>query len=157
MTPGLPSRACLAVRFTAKNGDHAEAGKIWENRFYTEKMGRQGPKCTQIDESTCQGVIWACQNFFSFTIHSVAVTFLDVIFHLLHLVLNRQNMDFSPALISYFSAQIFNISQRKELPRSAGVKTTEFSRAFQISVWVTRPERPKGVKDEVKQARRAAT
>ena len=24
----LGSRACLAVRFTAKNGDHAEAGKI---------------------------------------------------------------------------------------------------------------------------------
>ena len=74
-------------------------------------MSPQVPKCTQIDESTCQGVIWACQNFFSFTIHSVAVTFLDVIFHLLHFVLNRQNMDFSPALISYFSAQIFNISQ----------------------------------------------
>ena len=25
---GEDSRACLAVRFTAKNGDHAEAGKI---------------------------------------------------------------------------------------------------------------------------------
>ena len=27
------NRACLAVRFKAKNGDHAEAGTIWANRF----------------------------------------------------------------------------------------------------------------------------
>ena len=34
-------RASLSVRFTDKNGDHAEAGKIWENPFCTEKMARQ--------------------------------------------------------------------------------------------------------------------
>ena len=31
-------RASLSVRITDKNGDHAEAGKIWENRFCTEKL-----------------------------------------------------------------------------------------------------------------------
>ena len=28
-------------------------------------MGQQGPKCTHMDEDTCQGVIYACQNFFT--------------------------------------------------------------------------------------------
>ena len=32
------SRACLAERFSAKNGDPPEAGKFWENRFFTGKM-----------------------------------------------------------------------------------------------------------------------
>ena len=48
------------------------------------------------------------------------------------------------------------LGNEKSYRRSAGVKTTGFSRAFQISAWVTRPECPKGVKGEVKQARRAA-
>ena len=30
------SRACLAVRFTAKSGDPPEARKIQENRFFTK-------------------------------------------------------------------------------------------------------------------------
>ena len=34
--------------------------------------------------------------------------------------------------------------------RSAGVKTTVFFRAFQLTAWVTWPELPKGAKDEVK-------
>ena len=40
------SRASLAVRFTAKyvTNDHAEAGKIWENGFYTGKMDQQTQK-----------------------------------------------------------------------------------------------------------------
>ena len=33
------SRACLAVRFTAKNGDNHGAGKIWENWIFTGKTG----------------------------------------------------------------------------------------------------------------------
>ena len=74
----LPSRACLAVRFTAKNGDPPGAGKIWENRFLTGKMGQQGPKCTQMDEDTCQGFRGAGRNFFSFTIQAVALTFPKV-------------------------------------------------------------------------------
>ena len=58
--PGVgvaPRRASLSVRITDKNGDHAEAGKIWENQFFTRKMNHHIPKCTQIDEGTCQGVI----------------------------------------------------------------------------------------------------
>ena len=35
------------------------------------------------------------------------------------------------------------------------VKTIGFSKAFQISAWVARPERPKGAKDKVKQAQMA--
>ena len=41
------------------------------------------------------------------------------------------------------------LGNREWYHRSAGVKTAV--------AWVTRPERPKDVKDEVKQARRAAT
>ena len=33
------SRASLTVRITVKNGDPSGAGKIWENRFFTGKMG----------------------------------------------------------------------------------------------------------------------
>ena len=64
----LSRRASLSVRITDKNGDHAEAGKIWENQFFTRKMGLHGPKNTQIHKSTCQGPRGACPNFFSFTI-----------------------------------------------------------------------------------------
>ena len=63
--PGLgggvePRRANLSVRFTDKNGNHAEAGKIWENQIFTVKMGLHRPKCTQMYESICQGFrnIW---------------------------------------------------------------------------------------------------
>ena len=38
--------------------------------------------------------------------------------------------------------------------RSADVKTTKFSSAFYLYAWATRPERPKGVRDEVKQNQR---
>ena len=53
-------QANLSVRFTDKNGDHAEAGKIWENQIFTVKMGLHRPKCTQMYESICQGFrnIW---------------------------------------------------------------------------------------------------
>ena len=42
--PGTTRRASLSVRITDKNGDRAEAGKIWENQFYTGKMDQQTPK-----------------------------------------------------------------------------------------------------------------
>ena len=42
------------------------------------------------------------------------------------------------------------LGKEKSYRRPAGVKTTGFSRAFQLPAWVTRPERPKAVKDEVK-------
>ena len=100
-------RASLSVRFTDKNGDHAEAGKIWENQVFTKKMSNHRPKCTQIDEGTCQGVIWACQNFFPFTILAVGVTFLNMILHLLQ---NSPKLRFqiSFGAISYFSAPVFH-------------------------------------------------
>ena len=59
-------------------GDPPGAGKIWENRFYTGKMGPHWPENAQMDISTCQRPRGACQNFFSFTIQAVAVTFLKV-------------------------------------------------------------------------------
>ena len=42
----------MSVRFTLtdKNGDHAEAGKIWENQIFTVKMGLHRQKCTQMYE-----------------------------------------------------------------------------------------------------------
>ena len=42
------------------------------------------------------------------------------------------------------------LGNEKSYRRSAGVKMTGFARAFQISAWITWPERPKGTKDEVK-------
>ena len=36
-------------------GDHAEAGKIWENWIYTRKMDHHRAKCTLMDVSICQG------------------------------------------------------------------------------------------------------
>ena len=66
------------MRFTAKNGDPPGAGKIWENRFYTGKMGPHWPENAQMDISTCQRPRGACQNFFSFTIQAVAISFLKV-------------------------------------------------------------------------------
>ena len=98
--------ASLSVRITDKNGDHAEAGKIWENQFFTRKMGPHGPENTQIHESTCQGPRGACQNFFSFTIQAAGVTFPKVILHLLQNVLN-QNFWISLTVISYFSPSVF--------------------------------------------------
>ena len=70
-------------------------------------MSNHRPKCTQIDEGTCQGVIWACQNFFPFTILAVGVTFLNVILHLLQ---NSPKWRFqiSFGAISYFSAPVFH-------------------------------------------------
>ena len=49
------------------------------------------------------------------------------------------------------------LGNEKSYQRSTGVKTNGVSRAFQISDWVTRPERLKGAQEEVKQAQRAAT
>ena len=84
------------------NGDHAEAGKIWENQFYTGKMGLHGPENTQIHQGTCQGPRGACQNFFSFTIQSAATTFPEVI---LKFAARGPNFTWicSVQLISYFS------------------------------------------------------
>ena len=95
------------MRITDKNGDHAEAGKIWENWFLTRKMDPHGPKCTQIDEGTCQGVIWACDNFFLFTNLVAGVTFLKVI---LRFVQNYVIWQFQISFeaISYFSAPVFH-------------------------------------------------
>ena len=42
-------------------------------------MGQQGPKCTQMDEDTCQGFRGAGRNFFLFTIQAAATTFPEVI------------------------------------------------------------------------------
>ena len=100
------SRASLTVRITVKNGDPSGAGKIWENRFCTGKMGHYGAKCTQIDESMCQGVICTCQNFFPFTNLAVGVTFLKVILQLLQ---NAPIWSFwiSLAVTSYLSAPVF--------------------------------------------------
>ena len=41
------------------------------------------------------------------------------------------------------------LGNEKSYRRSAGVKPTGFLSAFQLPAWVTRPERPKGAKDEV--------
>jgi len=73
----------------------------------------------------------------------------------------QKQIEFLDFWISGFWISVFfldfwpYLGNEKSYRRSTGVKTTGFSRAFQISVWVTRHERPKGVKDEVKQARRA--
>ena len=48
----LSSRASLTVRFTVKSGDPPGAGKIWENRFCTEKMDQQDSKNGQKQEDT---------------------------------------------------------------------------------------------------------
>ena len=77
------SRACLTVRFTVKNGDPPEHGKIWENRFFTGKMDHQGHETPQTYETTCHLGCGTCQNFFSFTFVAVGVTFLKVILKLL--------------------------------------------------------------------------
>ena len=53
---GRSRRANLSVRFTDKNGDRAEAGKIWENQIFTIKRGLHRPKCPQMCESICQGI-----------------------------------------------------------------------------------------------------
>ena len=100
------SRASLTVRITVKNGDPSEAGKIWENRFCTGKMGNHGAKCTQIDEGMCQGVICTCQNFFPFTNLAAGVTFLKVIFQFPKKVLNRSFL-ISLAVFSYLSPPVF--------------------------------------------------
>ena len=62
--PQSTSRACLAERFSAKNGDPPEAGKFWENRFFTGKMDHWGQKNAQVDDTICQGPRRTCQNFF---------------------------------------------------------------------------------------------
>ena len=103
---GGPSRASLTVRFTVKNGDPPGAGKIWENRFCTGKMGHHGAKCTQIDEGMCQGVICTCQNFFPFTNLPAGVTFLKVILQFPKKVLNRSFL-ISLAVFSYLSPPVF--------------------------------------------------
>ena len=69
----------MAVRFTAKNGDYAEAGKIWENQIFTRKMDYGGAKCTQIDESICQGFRNTRRNQFSFIFQAVTACSFDVI------------------------------------------------------------------------------
>ena len=80
---GQSSRACLTVRFTVKNGDPPEHGKIWENRFFTGKMDHQGHETPQTYETTCHLGCGTCQNFFSFTFVAVGATFLKVTLKLL--------------------------------------------------------------------------
>ena len=77
------SRASLTVRFTVKNGDPPEHGKIWENRFFTGKMDHQGHETPQTYETTCHLCCGTCQNFFSFTFVTVGTTFLKVTLKLL--------------------------------------------------------------------------
>ena len=72
-------------------------------------MGPHGPENTQIHESTCQGPMGACQNFFSFTHFVAGVTFPKVTLRLPKKVLN-QKIWISLAVISYLSAPIFLIS-----------------------------------------------
>ena len=106
--PGT-SRACLAERFSAKNGDPPEAGKFWENRFFTGKMDHQGQKNAQVDDTICQGPRRTCQNFFSFTIVAVGVTFLMVILKLFKNVL-KSNFRISPGAQFHISRQQFALS-----------------------------------------------
>ena len=77
----LTSRACLAVRFTAKNGDTPGAGKNWENWIFTGKMGHWGHKNAQIGKETCQLSCGTCQIFL-FTVVAMGVTFIKVILNL---------------------------------------------------------------------------
>ena len=102
-------RASLSVRITDKNGDPPGAGKIWENRFFTRKMGPHGPENTQIHQSTCQSPMGACQNFFSFTIQAAGVTFPKVIFHLLQKCTKLIFMDFSGSDFIFVSNSISHL------------------------------------------------
>ena len=56
-----------------------KTGKIWEIQFFTTNMGHHRPKCTQIDESTCQAFRRACKNKNPFTIQAAASIFPEVI------------------------------------------------------------------------------
>ena len=71
-----PSRACLAMRFTAKNGDTPGAGKFLENWFFTGKMGHKGqktPKSVRKHVSWAVGLVrnlfrsllWPCESLSS--------------------------------------------------------------------------------------------
>ena len=61
-------------------GDHAEAGKIWEDQLFAIEAGLCRPKCTQMDESICQGFRNSWRNWFSLIFQVVAAGFLKVIF-----------------------------------------------------------------------------
>ena len=61
------------------------------------------------------------------------------------------------ALAPALSQKIWMATSCGLLEIHSRVKMTGFSKAFQISAWVTEPERPKGAKEEVTQARRAAS
>ena len=101
-----PRRASLSVRITDKNGDPPGGGKIWENQFFTRKMGLHGPENTQIHQSTCQGPMGACQNFFSFTIQAAGVTFPKVIFQFMQKYGKLIFMDFSGSDFIFVSTSI---------------------------------------------------
>ena len=80
---------------------------------------------------------WRCTNE-----DTIKVVFLDVIYKMLTCQ--------APTFWKFYSCMIFFIS----------LWFFYFSNALSnhcTVVWVTRPERPNGVKDEVKQARRTAT
>ena len=130
------SRACLAVRFTAKNGDPPGAGKIWENWFYTGKMGPRGPENAQIDTSTCQGPRGTCQNFFSFTIQAAATTFPEVI---LRFAARGPKFTWicSVQLISYFSLIFFNISPPPPLQCTTLTGTAGMFFLFKVYIFST--------------------
>ena len=61
-------------------GDHAEAGKIWEDQIFAMEAGLCTPKCTQMDESICQGFRNSWRKWFSLIFQVVAAGFLKVIF-----------------------------------------------------------------------------
>ena len=88
-------------------------------------MGHHGAKCTQIDESMCQGVICTCQNFFPFTNLVVGVTFLKVILQLLQKCTNLVIPDFSGCFFIFVTTSISHI------PPSPLVQCT----ALSINAW----------------------
>ena len=88
-------------------------------------MGHHGAKCTQIDESMCQGVICTCQNFFLFTNLAAGVTFLKVILQLLQKCTNLVIPDFSGCFFIFVTTSISHI------PPSPLVQCT----ALSINAW----------------------
>ena len=73
-------RANLSVRFTDKNSNHAEIGKIKENWILTVYIISQRPRSTQMDESICQGFKNSWRNWISFIFQVVATVSLKVMF-----------------------------------------------------------------------------
>ena len=94
----IPSRACLTVRFTVKNGDPPGAGKIQKNWIFTGKIDYQGHKNAKIDETICQRGHSTCRNFFPITIVALGVTFLKAI---LRFAQNGPNCNFRISVLVF--------------------------------------------------------